>query len=52
MKVTPSRGVLEVPVQAQSAGKAKVAGILQFSVCDDERCLVEKRDLSLDLEVR
>jgi hypothetical protein len=52
MQVTPSRSVLKVPVQAQSAGKATVSGTLQFSVCDDERCLVEKKELSLNLEVK
>jgi hypothetical protein len=52
MLVTPSRSVLKVPVQAQSAGKATVSGTLQFSVCDDERCLVEKKELSLNLEVK
>jgi hypothetical protein len=52
MQVTPSRSVLKVPIQAQSPGKATVSGTLQFSVCDDERCLVEKRDLSLALEVK
>ena len=51
-KVTAERSVLPIAVQAQSAGKAKVSGTLSFSVCNDERCLVEKRDLSLDLEVK
>ena len=52
MKVTAERSVLPIPVRAQSPGKAKVSGTLSFSVCDDERCLVEKRDLSLELEVK
>jgi hypothetical protein len=52
MAVTPSRSVLKVPIVAQSAGKATVSGTLQFSVCDDERCLVEKKELSLNLEVK
>jgi hypothetical protein len=52
MEVTPSRSVLKVPIQAQSAGKATVSGTLQFSVCNDERCLVEKKELSLNLEVK
>jgi hypothetical protein len=51
-KVTAERSVLPIPVQAQSPGKAKVAGTLSFSVCDEERCLVEKRDLALELEVK
>lgn len=51
MQVTEQRGVLELPVQAKSAGPATVAGKLSFSVCTEERCLVEKRDLSVDVEI-
>jgi len=51
MKVTPERSVLAFPVQAQSAGKPTVSGTLSFSVCTAERCMVEKRDLSLALDV-
>jgi len=51
-KVTAEKSVLPIPVQAQSPGKAKVSGTLSFSVCDEERCLVEKRELAVDLEVK
>ena len=51
MKVTPERGVLAIPVNAQSAGKPTVSGTLSFSVCTEERCMVEKRDLSVALDV-
>lgn len=51
-KVTAEKSVLPIPVQAQSPGKAKVSGTLSFSVCNDERCLIEKRDLALELEVK
>jgi hypothetical protein len=34
-----------------SAGKKQVAGQFAFSVCTDERCLIEKRDLALDVQV-
>jgi hypothetical protein len=51
-KITPERSVLAIPVQPQSPGKATVSGTLQFSVCNDERCLVEKRELALNLEVK
>jgi hypothetical protein len=51
-KITPERSVLAIPVQAQAPGKATVSGTLQFSVCNDERCLVEKRELALELEVK
>lgn len=52
MQVSPERGVLRIPVQAQSPGTATVSGALSFSVCTDERCLVEKRELALNLEVK
>jgi hypothetical protein len=52
MLVTPARGVLAIPVTAKSAGQATVSGTLSFSVCNDERCLVEKRDLALALDVK
>jgi hypothetical protein len=51
MKVTPERSVLAIPVNAQSAGKPTVSGTLSFSVCTEERCMVEKRDLTLALDV-
>ncbi len=52
MQITPERGVLRIPVQAQHAGPVTVSGTLSFSVCTEERCLVEKRDLALNLEVK
>jgi hypothetical protein len=52
MQVTPERSVLRIPLQAANAGLVKVSGALSFSVCTEERCLVEKRELSLDLEVK
>lgn len=51
-KVTAEKSVLPIVVQAQSPGKAKVSGTLSFSVCNEERCLVEKRDLAVELEVK
>jgi hypothetical protein len=51
MKVTPERSVLAMPVKAERAGKPTVSGTLSFSVCTEERCMVEKRDLSLALDV-
>jgi hypothetical protein len=52
MQVSPERGVLRIPVLAKSAGPATVSGTLSFSVCNDERCLVEKKELSLALQVK
>ena len=36
----------------ESAGQHTVAGQLSFSVCTDENCLMEKRDLSLVVDVK
>jgi hypothetical protein len=52
MQVTPAEGVLAVPVVAGPAGQATIKGNLAFSVCTEERCLVEKRELALDVDIR
>lgn len=52
MQVTPAQGVMPVPVVAGPAGQATVKGKLAFSVCTEERCLIEKRELALDVEIR
>lgn len=52
MQVAPERSVLRIPLEAANAGLAKVSGTLSFSVCTEERCLVEKRELTLDLQVK
>ena len=44
--------VLTVSFTPESAGKKTVGGRLSFSVCTDERCLVEKRELALEIDVR
>jgi hypothetical protein len=45
------KAVMKVNFTPEAAGKARVAGQFKFSVCTDDRCLIEKRDLSSDLEV-
>jgi hypothetical protein len=41
-----------VPVSfTPDAGKRTVAGQLAFSVCTDDKCLMEKRDLALEVNV-
>lgn len=44
------RAELPLPVTIESPGKHKVSGTLSFSVCTDERCLIEKRDLSVEVD--
>lgn len=44
------RAEMPLPVTIDTKGKHKVSGKLSFSVCTEERCLIEKRDLSIDVD--
>lgn len=46
-----TKAVLRVPFVAESAGEAKVGGTLSFSVCSDEKCLIEKQALEATAKV-
>lgn len=48
--IEKKRAQLPLSVTIQSSGKHKVSGKLSFSVCTDERCLIEKRDLSIEVD--
>src|SRR6478752_4482206 len=50
VKVEKTRATLTVPLTPESAGKHTVSGKLFFSVCNDDQCLVEKRDLALVID--
>jgi hypothetical protein len=52
MQISAERGVLRIPFSAGQAGAATLSGTLSFSVCTEERCMVEKRELSLNLDVK
>jgi hypothetical protein len=43
---------MAVPFSATSAGKHTLAGQFAFSVCTDEKCLIEKRELALELTAK
>lgn len=43
---------MAVPFSATSAGKHTLAGQFFLSVCTDEKCLIEKRDLALELTAK
>lgn len=43
---------LFVPFVAEAAGAHSVGGTLAFSVCDDERCLIEKVAVALPVAVK
>jgi hypothetical protein len=52
VKLEAKRASLVVPFTPEKAGKHTVAGLFQFSVCTDDKCLIERRDLSLDIEAK
>jgi hypothetical protein len=52
VKVEKTRATLSVPLTPESAGKHTVSGKLFFSVCNEDQCLVEKRDLALQIEAK
>jgi hypothetical protein len=50
-KVEAMKAVMPVSFTPDAAGKRTVAGQFAFSVCTEDKCLMEKRDLSLDVMV-
>jgi hypothetical protein len=51
VKLEPMKAVMPVSFTADAAGKRTVAGQFAFSVCTEDKCLMEKRDLLLDVNV-
>jgi pyruvate/2-oxoglutarate dehydrogenase complex dihydrolipoamide acyltransferase (E2) component len=51
VKFEPARATLPVAF-TPSAGKHTLAGQLSFSVCTDDKCMIEKRDLALEIEAK
>lgn len=49
-KVDAKKATLPLKVKLDKAGTRRVGGKLSFSVCTDERCLIEKRDLEVPLD--
>jgi hypothetical protein len=50
-KIEQMKAVVPVSFTPDGAGKRSVAGQLAFSVCTDDKCLMEKRDLALEVNV-
>lgn len=46
------RGSFKVPFTASKSGKAKIAGVLSFSVCSEANCLMDRQELALDVDVK
>jgi hypothetical protein len=51
-KVEQQRVTMRVPFVPDGAGQRTVSGQFAFSVCTEETCLMEKRDLSLVVDVK
>ncbi|HXS17840.1 MAG TPA: hypothetical protein VN764_11660 [Polyangiaceae bacterium] len=48
-QVEKSKVVLPVELKLSQPGKFELAGKLSFSVCTEDRCLIEKRDLGVSI---
>jgi hypothetical protein len=51
VKLEAMKAVMPVRFTPDAAGKRTVAGQFAFSVCTEDKCLMEKRDLLLDVNV-
>ena len=51
VKLEAMKAVMPVSFTPDGAGKRTVAGQFAFSVCTEDKCLMEKRDLLLDVNV-
>ncbi|HTM45664.1 MAG TPA: hypothetical protein VL137_11950 [Polyangiaceae bacterium] len=51
MKVDGKHASMQLPIAPAAAGKATVQGILNFSVCTEDKCLIEKGDLSIPITI-
>jgi hypothetical protein len=49
-KLTPSKLELEVPIVAGQPGVGSLEGEVALSVCTDEKCLMEKRQLKVTFQ--
>lgn len=49
--ITPSRTTLQVNVTGAAPGAASLEGTLGFSVCTDEKCLIERATLEVSFSV-
>jgi hypothetical protein len=51
-KFEVKRATVPVEFTPETAGRKVVAGTLRFSVCNDQRCLIEKRELEVGIDVK
>lgn len=51
MNISKQRSVMSVPFTPTASGSQTVSGELSFSVCTDDKCLIEKQPLSITVTV-
>jgi hypothetical protein len=51
VKLEEQRALMKVALTPESAGKKRIGGQFAFSVCTDDKCLIEKRDLAVEIQV-
>lgn len=52
MQLGKERGVMDVAFTPKGSGKKDITGTFAFSVCSEERCLIERRELALAIDVK
>jgi hypothetical protein len=51
VRLEPASATMQIGFTPDSRGDKNLAGVFSFSLCSADRCLVEKRDLSLSIAV-
>jgi hypothetical protein len=49
-KLEKQRMTMAVPFVPEGPGKHTLSGVLAFSVCTDDKCLIEKRELAFEVQ--
>jgi hypothetical protein len=52
MKIAEMTASMTLPIQAAAKGAATVQGTFNFSVCSKDKCLIEKANLTLPIEIK
>lgn len=52
IKLEHKKATMTVAFTPAGAGKKKISGVFHFSVCTEDKCMIEKRDLALDVDVK
>jgi hypothetical protein len=52
VKLEHKKAEMRVAFTPESSGSKQIAGLFSFSVCTDERCVIEKRDLAINVDVK